>query len=87
MRLSCNHAGYDNLWQGRAGGPPEAAGWPLRAEIDAVVARAYGLTREQYHHLLGTFSHKSYPEAPALCLAAFDRKIVQGNRAKALAER
>ncbi len=51
----------------------EPAGWALRAEIDAVVARRYGLDRSQYDHLLRAFSHRSHPDAPALCLAAFDR--------------
>jgi len=37
-----------------------------------VVADAYGLTREQYAHVLSTFSHKSYPKAPEICLARFD---------------
>jgi hypothetical protein len=46
--------------------------WQVRAAIDAVVADAYGLNREQYAHVLSTFSHKSYPQAPALCLAKFD---------------
>ena len=46
--------------------------WKLKAEIDAVVAQAYQLDRDQYAHLLRSFSHKSYPEAPVLCLAAFD---------------
>ena len=36
------------------------------------VADAYGLDREQYAHVLSTFSHKSYPKAPELCLAKFD---------------
>lgn len=40
--------------------------------IDAVVAEAYGLSRDQYVHVLASFSHKSYPKAPASCLAAFD---------------
>ena len=48
------------------------ARWAVRAAIDAVVADAYGLSREQYEHVLSTFSHKSYPKAPELCLAAFD---------------
>ena len=42
------------------------------AAIDAVVAEAYGLSREQYLHVLVSFSHKSYPKAPEKCLAAFD---------------
>jgi hypothetical protein len=46
--------------------------WEVRAAIDAVVADAYGLARDQYEHVLSTFSHASYPKAPALCLARFD---------------
>ena len=49
-----------------------AARWDVRAAADAVVARAYGLNRDQYRHILAGFSHRSFPEAPALCLAAFD---------------
>ncbi|TNF24073.1 MAG: hypothetical protein EP329_25795 [Deltaproteobacteria bacterium] len=48
------------------------ARWAVRAAIDAVVADAYGLDRAQYEHVLSTFSHKSYPKAPELCLSAFD---------------
>lgn len=86
LRLSCNHAGYAPLWREQVGGAwreerapfdwPALAGddarWRVRAAIDAVVADAYGLSREQYAHVLSTFSHKSYPQAPALCLAAYD---------------
>jgi hypothetical protein len=46
--------------------------WAVRATIDASVADAYGLSREQYFHVLSTFSHSSYKKAPELCLAAFD---------------
>ena len=46
--------------------------WAVRAAIDAVVADAYGLTRDQYAHVLSTFSHTSYKKAPELCLARFD---------------
>ncbi len=49
------------------------AAWDLRAEIDTGIARRYGLTRDQYQHILTSFSHRSYPQAPVLCLAAFDR--------------
>jgi hypothetical protein len=48
------------------------AAWILRAEIDAQVARQYGLTRDQYLHILASFSHRSHPHAAGLCLAAFD---------------
>lgn len=86
LRLTCNHAGYAPLWREQVGEAwreerapfdwPVLAGddarWAVRAAIDAVVAEAYGLSREQYAHVLSTFSHKSYPKAPELCLAAFD---------------
>ncbi len=86
LRLTCNHAGYAALWREQVGDVwreerapfdwPVLAGddarWRVRAAIDAVVADAYGLSREQYAHVLSTFSHKSYPQAPALCLAAYD---------------
>ncbi len=87
VRLTCNHAGYLPLWQEQLGNEwrepnkepfvfPVLAiddeRWPIRAAIDAVVADAYGLNREQYAHILSTFSHKSYPKAPQLCLACFD---------------
>lgn len=86
LRLTCNHSGYTPLWCEQVGDEwrepkpkhtwpvleGDDARWELRAAIDAVVADAYGLSREQYAHVLSTFSHKSYPKAPALCLAKFD---------------
>jgi hypothetical protein len=42
------------------------------AALDAVVAQAYGLTRDQYARVLSTFSHATYKDAPRQCLAAFD---------------
>lgn len=86
LRLTCNHVGYAPLWHEQLGDAwrettpvdtwpvldGDDARWPLRAAIDAVVANAYSLTRTQYEHLLSSFSHKSYPAAPELCLAAFD---------------
>ena len=49
-----------------------ASQWDLRTEVDAMIARAYGLDRAQYQHVLASFSHRSFPAAPSLCLAAFD---------------
>lgn len=87
LRLVANHAGYAPLWQEQLGNVwrepgkppftwPVLAGdderWEVRAAIDAVVADAYGLSRDQYAHVLSTFSHTSYPRAPVLCLAKFD---------------
>ena len=43
----------------------------LRARVDAVVARAYGLDLDGYRHVLKGFSHKSDPGAPARCLRAY----------------
>jgi hypothetical protein len=57
----------------------DAAGrWRVRAAMDAVVAQAYGLERAQYERILSGFSHKSFPAAAALCVAAFDELAVQG---------
>jgi len=86
LRLTANHAGYEPLWREQLGetwreASPvltwpalegDAARWAVRASVDAVVAAAYGLTREQYAHVISTFSHASFREAPRLCLAAFD---------------
>ena len=87
LRLSCNHAGYAPLWReqlGEAWREPckrhftwpvlaiDDERWAVRAAIDAVVADAYGLSRDQYAHVLSTFKHTSYPKAPELCLAMFD---------------
>ncbi len=86
LRLTCNHAGYAPLWREQLGEAWREAGaaftwpvlsgddcrWAVRAAIDAVAAHAYGLTRDQYAHVLSTFSHSSYKDAPRQCLAAFD---------------
>ncbi|MFZ5448937.1 MAG: N-6 DNA methylase [Thermodesulfobacteriota bacterium] len=86
LRLTCNHKGYQPLWNDQLENiwreqkpqltwpvlPGEDERWGVRAAIDAVVAQAYGLNREQYAHVLSTFSHASYPKAPELCLARFD---------------
>jgi hypothetical protein len=86
LRLCANHIAYCTLWDEQLGStwrepnPPftwpvlatDDDRWQVRSAIDAVVAHAYGLSGEQYAHVLSTFSHKSYPQAPALCLAKFD---------------
>jgi hypothetical protein len=87
LRLQSNHSGYEPLWREQVGEAwreegkppmtwPVLAGdderWAVRAAIDAVVADAYGLSRDQYAHVLSTFSHASYRKAPELCLARFD---------------
>jgi hypothetical protein len=55
----------------RLSGDP-ASQWVIRAKVDAEIAQAYGLNRIQYQHILSSFSHRSFPDAPSLCLAAFD---------------
>ena len=76
LRLTCNHAGYENLWREQRGGetlvPATDDRWLLRSQIDAIVARAYGLTRADYALVLASFTRRSCPEAAELCLAAFD---------------
>ena len=79
LLLSCNHAGYAALWREQARGEiAQGESGSLRAKIDATVARAYGLSRDQYDHVLRGFSHRSHPDAPSLCLAAFDDLVAHG---------
>ncbi|MCD4654658.1 hypothetical protein K8T06_12095 [bacterium] len=87
MRLSCNNYRYKSLWIELIGNLWREPGiptftwplhkdqddhWKLRSAIDSVVAKVFGLSRDQYEHVLSTFSHKSYPKAPELCLAKYD---------------
>jgi hypothetical protein len=87
LRLTCNHAGYAPLWKEQVSETWREVGkkpltwpilaedeerWAVRAAIDAVVADAYGLSREQYAHVLSSFSHARYKKAPELCLTRFD---------------
>lgn len=92
LRLTCNHADYAALWQEQLGDiwrePKSLFTWPVlasdtdrwlvRATIDVITAQAYGLNRDQYAHVLSTFSHTSYPQAPKLCLARFDELTTMG---------
>ncbi|HEY4174656.1 MAG TPA: hypothetical protein VGM42_16620 [Rhodopila sp.] len=79
LLLSCNHAAYAGLWREYVSGPMRRDGdTDLRPRIDAIVANAYGLTRDQYDHVLRGFSHRSHPDAPARCLAAFDELTMLG---------
>lgn len=83
-RLSATHAGYAAMldevapdWRLGVENPrfplvEEGERAKLRADMDAVVADAFGLTRANFALLLSTFSHKSDPKAPDRCLAAFD---------------
>jgi hypothetical protein len=69
LGVAWREAGVAFTWPVLSG---DDARWAVRAAIDAVVAHAYGLTRDQYAHVLSTFSHSSYKDAPRQCLAAFD---------------
>ena len=86
LRLCCNHAGYAPLWHAQRGkrrrGDSSRETWPvlatvearwrLRAEVDAMVALAYGLDRTHYQRVLASFTHRSFPAAASWCLEAFD---------------
>ena len=80
LRLSCHHAGYARLWREQLNSAqpfaPELAAREdaatLRAAMDAVVARGYGLGRDDYHHILTGFSHRVHPAGAEQCAAAFD---------------
>ena len=88
LRLTCRHAGYARLWREQLSSAPAFApelAAPedqnrLRAAIDAVVARGYGLGRDHYRHILAGFSHKANPTAPEQCLASFDLLMACGAR-------
>lgn len=62
-RLTCTRAAFGDLWQAVMGeGWDESKGTVdpgerqrLRDEIDAIVAHLYGLSREDFEHILGTF--------------------------------
>ncbi len=87
LRLSCNNSKYESLWIEQVGKTwreprkspfdwpvleTEDERWTVRAVMDAVVADAYGLNRDQYQHILSSFSHAGFDKAPELCLARFD---------------
>ena len=92
LRLCCNHRGFAALWHEQLGNvwrehvpryawpaiPHELDRWRLRAAVDAMIAHAYDLVRTQYERILVSFSHKSFPGAPALCAAAFDELSEKG---------
>ncbi|WP_420645518.1 Eco57I restriction-modification methylase domain-containing protein [Candidatus Leptofilum sp.] len=62
-RLSCTSPAFAPLWQAVMGTPwspslaatDSATRQQLRHELDALVARLYGLTRDEFAHILGTF--------------------------------
>jgi hypothetical protein len=86
LRLVCNSKKFEQLWVDnlsyvwREAKPAftwpalakEDERWAVRSAIDAIVAASYGLSRDQYAHVLSSFSHRSYPNAPDLCLTRFD---------------
>jgi len=93
LRLSSCDEAYSPLWREQVGDTwrevtkaaftwpvlaSEDERWLVRSAIDAVLAEAYDLSREQYAHVLSRFSHKSYPEAPELCLRMFDDLKIHG---------
>jgi len=93
LRLTCNHRGYGPLWRDQLGGAwretsSAEPAWPVlptprtrlavRAAVDAAVAHAFGLSRLQFEHVLSSFSHVSYPGAPAACLDAYDELLRGG---------
>jgi len=94
LRLSCNHGGYAPLWHEQLadewreqGRKPftwpvlaaEEERWEVRSAVDAVVAEAYGLNREQYEHVLHSFDRASGPNPHTdICLAKFDELTLIG---------
>lgn len=62
-RLTCTRSEFAGLWEAAVGTAWESAKGAtasderqkLRDELDALVARLYGLTRDEFAHILGTF--------------------------------
>jgi hypothetical protein len=88
LRLSCSHPGYTRLWREQLNSScacaPELVVQQdratLRSAIDAVVARGFGLGRDDYRHVLSGFSHKADPATPEQCLSEFDLLMASGAR-------
>jgi hypothetical protein len=92
LRLSCNHSAYQELWRDQVGETwreerpsfswpvlsDDETRWNLRAAVDAVVAHCFGLDRQQYSDILSTFNHKSFSEAPTLCIQKFEELASTG---------
>jgi hypothetical protein len=95
LRLVCLHDGYAELWHNEIGSHWREQGeqhkwpavadadsrWQVRACIDAVVAMFYGVSRSHYETVLGSFSHRTFPKAPYLCLEAYDELKDKGLKA------
>jgi hypothetical protein len=71
-RLTCTTPAFADLWQQVMGEPwtPDAGARDpaerqrLRDEIDALVAHLYGLSRDEFAHILGAFP-LVFPDNPA----------------------
>lgn len=86
LRLSSNHSGYLPLWKEQVGDFFDEtllpSRWPvitseddrliLRAAVDTVVAKTFGLSRSCFEDILSAFNHRAHPGTPYLCLEAFD---------------
>jgi hypothetical protein len=94
LRLTCNHAAYAALWHEQVGEAWREASYDrgslpalsdhasrrqVRADLDAVVAHAYGLDRDLYDRLLSTSANPSDRDPTrACCLEAFDAIVRDG---------
>jgi hypothetical protein len=86
-RLTCTRAEFADLWQSVMGSAWDAAKGAvdpaerqrIRDEIDALVVHLYGLNRDEYDHILGTFP-LVFPDTPegqarrAATLATYDAR-------------
>ncbi|MBI4651702.1 hypothetical protein HY745_10550 [Candidatus Desantisbacteria bacterium] len=88
LQLISNHDGFAFIWYEQLGDnwrepnkkpftwsvlSTDEERWEVRSAIDAVVADAYGLNREQYEHVLHSFDRASGSNPYTdICLAKFD---------------
>jgi hypothetical protein len=81
-RLCAQHEAYAPMWRAIFDEPWSERcvlnleeRWAIRAELDALVAHAYGLSLSAYEHLLRSFEHSEAPYASTLCLEAYKRLL------------
>ncbi len=85
-RLTCTTPAFAGLWQQVMGEPWEPSAGAtdpaerqrLRDEIDALVAHLYGLTRDEFAHILGAFplvfpDNAAGQQKKAALLAVYER--------------
>lgn len=88
LRLSCNNDSFASIWHEQLGDvwredhknpfqwpvlKTEEEHWEVRSVIDAMIADAYGLNRQEYEHILKSFDRATINNLYTnICLSKFD---------------